>query len=349
MGADERLSLDAVGAHTLIAAEHRHRYRFAARAATGKRVIDLCCGVGYGSGILMDEASAVLGVDRDAAAVDTAAASVGRDTGASFAAADALDHLRRTEPGDVDLVVCFEGLEHVDDPGRVVDELARLARGGVGIIASVPNSATFGEENEYHVTDFDLRSARELFARLPDPVIAFQTHAEGTLIRGRSGGEVRATVQLDGEQDLDWANQFLVLSGVDADDLLAPADALTHLALGPVNHRYMRGLERANAELRSANGRLARERLGLGAGGAAAAVLRREDEVDVLRSLLAAAEAERDAAQAAEAVAREQVDQERATTAELRAERDDYRRAHVVVRHSRLTRLAARAAGHRFD
>jgi hypothetical protein len=142
-------------------------------------------------------------------------------------------------------------------------------------------------------------------------------------------------VELSGEQDLDWANTFLVLAGVDAEALLSPADAALHLAVAPVNHRYMRHLEQANRGLLAVNGRLARERLGLGAAGAASAGLRREDTL---------------------ALAREEIRQCRhrigvleAEVESLRAERDGHRRADVAVHSSRLTNLAARVAGHRFQ
>jgi SAM-dependent methyltransferase len=335
MGVEERLSLDAVSEHTLIAVEHRHRYAFAMPACAGKRVVDLCCGVGYGSEMLAAVAESVVGVDRDAAAIDTAQATVGARTSARFVAADALDHLRRLEPADVDVIVCFEGLEHLPEVAKVADQLVRLVRGGAGLIASVPNSATFEEDNEYHLTDFDLPAARALFSGLPDAVFAYQNHAEGSLIRGEEAPAVQVEVQLDGEQDLDWANHFLVLAGVDHETLLSSAKAAVHVAIAPVNHRYMRGLERANRSLQAANAQLARERLGLGAAGGAAALLRREDDLAELRAQLNDA--------------RERLGAAETEAAALNAERAEYRRAYVAVRSSRLTNLAARIAGHRFE
>ncbi|WP_354699208.1 Ubiquinone biosynthesis O-methyltransferase, mitochondrial [Paraconexibacter sp. AEG42_29] len=340
MGVDERLSLDAVSEHTLIAAEHRHRYELAAAAAPGKRVLDLCCGAGYGSAMLADAGGTVTGVDRDAAAVDTAQASIGNGRDVTFVAADALEYLRSVAPGTFDLVVCFEGLEHLPDVGLVVAELHRLVIGGAAMMASVPNSATFGEDNEFHLTDFDLESTRALFGAFDDLTLAYQTHAEGSLIRGAAAAPVTATVHETGEQDLDWANHFLVLAGgLDADALLD--DASLHLAVGPVNHRYMRGLERANAALLATNGRLSRERLGLGAAGGASAALRREDEVASLHAAVVAAGAR-------EQQLRDELAALEAEAVDARAERDGYRRAHMAVHSSRLTNLAARLAGHRF-
>lgn len=390
MGVEERLSLEAVSAHTLIAVEHRHRYEFARAACTGKRVVDLCCGTGYGSAILAEVAASVTGVDRDAAAVDTAQATSTAEH-VTFTAADALDYLRALEPADVDVVVCFEGLEHLPAVEEAVHHLTRLVAAGVGLIASAPNSSTFEEENEFHLTDFDLPRFREMFAATPGATFAYQTHAEGSLIRGRTAGDVTATVRLSGEQDLDWANHFLVLAGVDASALMAAADANLQLAVAPVSHRYMRHLERANRGLLATNNRLARERLGLGAGGAGSAVLRREAEAqraqeeareaaeevraelarlrqaeidlqrdvgvlreteDGLRQQLATAQAQAGVLKTASRRAGEleaERDELRAERDGLRTERDSYRRAWVVVRSSRLTKIAARLAGHRFD
>lgn len=349
MGVEERLSLDAVGEHTLIAAEHRHRYALAVRAAGGQRVLDLCCGVGYGTEMLAAVAASVVGVDRDAAAVDTAQATVGTRTSATFVAADALDHLRALEPEDVDLIVCFEGLEHVADVDAVAEQLVRLARGGVGLIVSVPNSSTFGELNEYHLTDFDLPSARALLAGLPDVTVAYQTHAEGSLIQAAAGGRARVEVEVDGEQDLDWANHFLLLAGVDVDQLLGTADGLVHLAAAPVNHRYMRHLEEANRRLLAENGRLARGRLGLGAGGGASSELRRESALERAREEIAQCRHRIGTLEAELAEGREAAGAAAIAHDATRAERDEYRRAFVAVRSSRLTNTAARLAGHRFE
>ncbi|WP_320671120.1 class I SAM-dependent methyltransferase [Patulibacter defluvii] len=328
MDVDERLSLEAVSANTLIAAEHRHRYEVAARAVVGQRVVDLCCGVGYGTAMLAEGALSVVGVDRAAAATDAGRASCERAglDNVTFVTADALGYLRSLVSGEVDVVVCFEGLEHLPELDRVVDELARLASSGTAIVTSVPNSATLGEENDFHLTDFDLPSAEALAVRIPGAWIAYQTHAEGSLIRTAETDDVDARVRLGGEHDLDWANSFLVVAGIDQRRLLPVEDANLQLTVSPVNHRYMRHLEQANRELWATNMRLGRERLGRVARDAGDTEQRDRDPSDVTR--IADLEA-----QLASAI----------------RERDEHRRAWIVVRHSRLTRVAARLAGHRFD
>ena len=65
MGEQERLSPEMVAQPTLLAAEHVHRYRFAAELCRGARVLDLGCGTGYGSRILRAETASVTGIDSD--------------------------------------------------------------------------------------------------------------------------------------------------------------------------------------------------------------------------------------------------------------------------------------------
>ena len=162
-------------------------------------------------------------------------------------------------------------------------------------------------------------------------MIAYQTHAEGSLIRARSAGSVRADLTLEDDEDLEWANHFLILAGVDHAALLEQADAALQLAVAPANQAYVRRMETANRDLWAANGRLARDRLGLGVAGAGSAALRHQDEIaEEVRQC-------RDRISALE--------QELAST---RADRDEYRRGWVAVRSSRLTNVAARIAGHRF-
>src|SRR5215208_5162062 len=52
--------------------EHMARYAFAARLASGKRVLDAGCGAGYGSAELAHAAQTVVGIDVAAEAMDFA-------------------------------------------------------------------------------------------------------------------------------------------------------------------------------------------------------------------------------------------------------------------------------------
>jgi 2-polyprenyl-3-methyl-5-hydroxy-6-metoxy-1,4-benzoquinol methylase len=277
MGVQERLTLQAVAEPTLIAAEHRHRYEFAAALCPGLRVVDLCCGSGYGAEILAGGgAAAVHGVDRDAATIDLATHTLGGGT-ITFEAADATAFLRRDLAGSFDAIVCFEGLEHLADAPAALAELRRHTACGLAVIASVPNSRGLGEENEFHLTDFGPAEAAAAFAGFPDAVIVHQYLAEGSVIVVDDAGDLDARLHGLERAEPPYANHFLLVAGLPEDRLAVLHRARMQLALAPNYNRYMRSLERANAQLRRRNNQLSRVLLGKGDSAAPSYVRRAED------------------------------------------------------------------------
>ena len=67
---------------------------------------------------------------------------------------------------------CFEGLEHLPDLGQCGRIGSRARRGGAcRVIASLPNSKTFGEDDPFHVTAPDFSVALQAFERLPGAAV----------------------------------------------------------------------------------------------------------------------------------------------------------------------------------
>jgi 2-polyprenyl-3-methyl-5-hydroxy-6-metoxy-1,4-benzoquinol methylase len=153
---------DVTGRQTLEL--HLERYRFAARCARPGRLLDLACGVGYGTRLVADEAAGVeraLGVDLAPEAVAYARAHYGRD-GVEFAASDGLTF---RDPAGFDTIVSLETLEHVPAPARLVVHLAGMLRPGGVLVASAPTTPST-DVNLHHLHDFTERSFRRLFAGL---------------------------------------------------------------------------------------------------------------------------------------------------------------------------------------
>lgn len=260
MGAVERLAYDTALGNSLSASEHVQRYRWAARACRGMDVLDLCCGVGYGTQILREEAASCLGVDIDEAAVAEARAAAER-TGSdvTFEAGDAHRWLDGDLAGRFGAIVCFEGLEHLPDLDHALERLAVHAGRGVRLLVSVPNSRTFEERNEFHVSDLDYDSAMAAFARLPEGRIYYQYVAEGAVILGEDA-DVEATAQLllPDRTEPGYANTFLCAVAVPPEDLDAAA-AHMRFTLAPYQMRELRNLAKANQELWHTNRELGRQ------------------------------------------------------------------------------------------
>src|SRR4051812_20572841 len=103
------------GAHMLpYFPDHLARYRFALQWAPGNRVLDVCCGVGYGSFLLAaGGARSVLGIDVSEEALRSARMQPAV-ANLSFERHDACTSY--PSAGEWDLVTCFEGIEHVPSP-----------------------------------------------------------------------------------------------------------------------------------------------------------------------------------------------------------------------------------------
>ena len=56
--------------------------------------------------------------------------------------------------GSFDLIVCFEVIEHVEDPQEIVDELARVLGPGGVLLVSSPNREVYPEGNPHHHHEF---------------------------------------------------------------------------------------------------------------------------------------------------------------------------------------------------
>lgn len=160
---DDLSETDLTGRKTL--GLHIERYRFAARHASPGRALDIACGVGYGTRLLADEnpgLSSCLGVDLSKDAVSYAEARYA-GSGVSFAEADALEF---HDAEGFDTIVSLETVEHVRDPQRLIDSLARMLRPGGVLIASVPTTPSV-DVNPHHLHDFTGRSFRRMVRRHP--------------------------------------------------------------------------------------------------------------------------------------------------------------------------------------
>ena len=117
---------------------HLARYRFAAAYVSGKDVLDIACGTGYGTRLLCEigKAKRVTGVDIDEAAVAYAMKKHWLPAASYLVGSVTQIPL----PADsVDVVVSFETIEHVDEDEATVAEFARVLRPQGTLVCSTPN------------------------------------------------------------------------------------------------------------------------------------------------------------------------------------------------------------------
>jgi ubiquinone/menaquinone biosynthesis C-methylase UbiE len=130
--------------------EHIYRYAFASHFVREKRVLDIACGEGYGAAALQKAGAAhVIGVDISEAACLHARSKYGIDARKGTAEQIPLGD------GSVDVVISFETIEHVPNPGRFLDECARVLAPGGMLIISTPNKSVYGRlvQNPFHCSE----------------------------------------------------------------------------------------------------------------------------------------------------------------------------------------------------
>lgn len=144
-----------------VVALHLKRYAFALPWCDGRDVLDLGCGVGYGTSFLADAGRHVVGGDVDEDAIAYARDRYARPN-AEFLVLDATK--LPFADGSFDAVCCFETIEHVDDPEALVREVARTLRPEGAFVVSTPRAdrTTTTPENPFHRIEF----ARADFERL---------------------------------------------------------------------------------------------------------------------------------------------------------------------------------------
>ncbi len=154
----------------LVHAEHLARYRVAAALAEGKRVLDAACGEGYGTAMLAQAgAASVTGVDVD----ETTVRRARERYGLGFEVGD----IAALPFGDdsFDLVVCFETIEHVEDPRTALAELARVLDPSGLLVISTPNKHEYLVPNEFHTREFTHEEFVQLLTlRFPSVRLMYQ-------------------------------------------------------------------------------------------------------------------------------------------------------------------------------
>jgi SAM-dependent methyltransferase len=116
-----------------IRSDHIARYRFAKDYVSG-RVLDAACGCGYGSKLLLEKASSVVGIDASQEAIDWA--------NEHFKGPHFIQGRIEEAPwiGEFETIVSLETLEHIPNPEEALKAFRKC---GKGLIASVPNELLY--------------------------------------------------------------------------------------------------------------------------------------------------------------------------------------------------------------
>lgn len=136
----------------LMISHHMARYEWAidSKKITGKKVLDLGCGEGYGTKMLRDAGFDTTGMDISPEVVQDAQ----RKYNGEFFQGD----IRAIPQPDAsfDSIICFEVIEHIDLEPKAFSEMFRILRPGGTLVISTPNIEVHHQagRNPFHLHEF---------------------------------------------------------------------------------------------------------------------------------------------------------------------------------------------------
>lgn len=150
---------------------HIDRYRLASSVTTDKIVIDIACGSGYGSKLLLDSgAKFVIGIDSSGDAISFAKREYKNDK-LLFVNSDykeiSLEYLRNfnKEIDDIEVIVSLETIEHLDEPEVFLLKLYSLLKNNGELVLSTPITPSM-DANPYHLHDFSSIKIKKLLSKV---------------------------------------------------------------------------------------------------------------------------------------------------------------------------------------
>jgi len=141
---------------------HLAVYRWVANRCRGLDVVDMACGEGYGTAVLAQRAARVTGVDANPEAHEHARLKYSRP-GVRF-----VRDLVESYDEPCDAIVFLQTVEHLSDPGAVLDRFRELLRPGGTAYVSTPNVLTLAppgaekSDNPWHVREYRSEEFRAL-------------------------------------------------------------------------------------------------------------------------------------------------------------------------------------------
>lgn len=141
--------------------EHIMRYKFASRFIEDKTILDIACGTGYGTNIMVNNGKPkfIVGADKSEEAIIYALNRyVGKNTDFKKIEAPILD----LQNEYFDCIVSFETLEHITDQKKMIMEFYRVLKKGGFLILSTPNKKVTAWNNPFHVKELTWQELEEM-------------------------------------------------------------------------------------------------------------------------------------------------------------------------------------------
>ena len=159
-------SNEQLGVTSVALSEQENRYYFAVRYSNGKKVLDLGCGLGFGSHILRRNAEVVFGIDISESSISFSSNSYS-DSNLFFLLGDGSN--LPFPDNYFDMITCFEVIEHIDDHDNFLNECKRVLNSKGLFLCSTPNkrfhSGYWNKPlNPFHNQEFNMEDFYKLIS-----------------------------------------------------------------------------------------------------------------------------------------------------------------------------------------
>jgi len=152
-------------------------YEFAKPIITGKKVLDVGCGLAYGTALMAEQASSITGIDYDQATVE--------DNKNRYVSIKNLDFKQGVIPplpfddGSFDIITAFQFIEHIEPRKEFIKECLRVLKPGGSLLVTTPNVKKSLARNPFHVHEYT-------FEEMKKEVSSFTNNFE---LKGLNGNE----------------------------------------------------------------------------------------------------------------------------------------------------------------
>lgn len=191
-------------------AEHYHRYLLAIGFCSGRDVLDVATGEGYGAAMVAQQARSVVACDLAEDVIARAGRNFARPN-LRFVIGDAL--ALPVPDASVDVVTCFEALEHFAEQEAFLDEVRRVLRPDGVILVSTPDRDIYSPPgatpNPFHVRELSRTEFMALLtARFAYVALARQRAVAGSAILPEHPGVARLVFERSGTAHFDLSAQI---------------------------------------------------------------------------------------------------------------------------------------------
>lgn len=234
--------------------EHVARYAFSAQWIKGRRVLDVGCGVGYGSRWLAENgAESVLAFDPSTAAIEHAR-RIYHHSQLNFVVASATEF---NFDEQFDVVTCFELIGHVEEQRTVIQCIRRALKEDGILIISTPR-ALETKRIDFHTREFLEEEFKELLlGEFPQVKFYFENTHFSTLITDRKLSILSNILAIHDQYPLDQADYLIAVASPSSIKNIVE-DAQPVIVFG--DNEYVALLERNVATLQNAEINLNAER-----------------------------------------------------------------------------------------